>query len=299
MLDRKNFDMRQVAGMPNNVLVGINKDWLGVGTADPREVTESQMTMNPRLKDIIRAFASDHPDYIIEAKYAPYGMSGLDTFRFYFKGEQLGELSVSSSGKYSATSRVIRDGLERGSFRETKDRGKVLKLMRTFIPKSMDDRMSEAMQTIRNSVSREHAGRFEEYTHKYRNVCRYIERYVRDNWDTIAGAALAGGAPVSVLDAFFNSIEPYDTSKYINEAFENGKAVMVSIEGSVYCISNPPVNGTDPINKYTIYSNSERVPDHIRRGIGMLKLIESGYMAGVGYRASENKFIVLLGDGNE
>ena len=299
MLDRKQFEIRVCSGMPSNVIYGINKDWLANGNSD---IDEAKTKVNSYLQDIIRAYASDHPDYIIESRYAPYGSSyGLDTFRFYAKGENIGELSVNSKGRYAVASPMIRRELERGSCRETKDRKKLIKLMRTFIPKSTDEKMSEAMSKIQSRMYREYHDKRSDFTDAYKTVCRYIEQYVRDNWETISSAVLTGGGTTGNIEAFNKAMEPHDTAKYIHWALENGKAVMVHIEDGVYCVSNPPfVNPEKPVGKYTMYSSSESLPVNIRRNIGMLKLMsEYECMAGVGYKADDNQFVVLLGDGNE
>lgn len=301
MLDRKDFEMRQAIGMPPNVLVGINKDWLNRGTVtEPQVVDDRGMTPHPKLRDLIRVFASDHPECIIECRYSVWSPEGgADHFRFWHKNDLIGELGLTHRGKYTVTSRNIREGLERGANRETENKGKVLKYMRTFVPQSLESKMSEVMPRIESAFNRACGDNYEKYSESYRRVSKYLDKYVMENWERLSPIMLAEGATQAMLDKFYNSIEPYKMSKDMHDKF-GSKAVMVSIEnGGVYCVTNPTVNGVSPVNRYTVYSSSESLPDNIRRGIGMLKLVDEGFLDGVGYKASETRFVVLLGDGNE
>lgn len=300
MLDRKDFEMRQAIGMPPNVLIGINKDWLSRGNLpEPPVVDDRGLTPHVKLRELIRVFASDHPEYVIESRYSPYSPeSGADHFRFWYKTELLGELGLTHRGKYTVTSRIIREGLERGANRETENKTKVLKYMRTFVPKTLNDKMCDVIPRVKSSFNRSYSDLLDTYTDTYRRVAKYLDKYVMENWEQLKPIMLAEGATNVMLDKFSSSIEPYKVAKAMYDLSDD-KGVVVSIEDGVYCVTNPSVNGVDPVNKFTVYSNSESVPDKIRRGVGMLKLIDKGFLEGVGYKASETSFVVLLGDDNE
>ena len=73
--------------------------------------------------------------------------------------------------------------------------------------------------------------------------------------------------------------------KAISDTVQNGKALLVVREGSVYIVKSK-----EGLKTY----NDSDLPDHMRLKLGMLKLIEDKqYVTDVGFRANSDVFAVL------
>jgi hypothetical protein len=299
MLDRNEFEMYQAIGMPTNVLIGVNKYWLA--TKEPtEEVMDSGLTINPLLAGLVYDFAVANPTCIIESTYCQYlAERPISTLRFWYGKERIGELSIIGN-KYGITSRAIIEGLYRGSYRYTKDRARVAKYMKTFVAQSIEGKLTDTVSSVSRRINAEHSPIAQDRTEKYRILCSFLESYIQDNWASISEIAMQNGASQTNLNSYVESRDAHEVASKICLNFHENKAVTVMIEGGQYVITNPKLpDGTMPINKFSVYNNSENIPERIRRNIGLLKLSTEGFVADVGYKYEANKFIVLTGDDNE
>lgn len=294
MLDRKEYEMVQALDMPTNVFVGVNKDII----ASKETVEECGLRLHHKLTNLVRTFAKDNPSCVIEGRYSRYqNTRGVDTLRFYFKNEEAGTINITGKGKYSLSSKIIRQHLERGSYRETSNEAKAFKMMKaTFIPEPIGEKFSTAVAQINNAVTRTYSDANDNYWDSFRRLARYMDKYVLERWEEASHAALLAGADPHMVRRFRDTIEPRDTIHKMYSKVSNNHGIVVYLCDGAYHISNPNLNPsglpTSPTKQIT-YTNSDEVPDFIRRAVGLLKLVDDGtVMDGVGMRVSENKFFV-------
>jgi hypothetical protein len=102
------------------------------------------------------------------------------------------------------------------------------------------------------------------------------------------------GVDLIVLDRLPNTYEDYKIAQEIKECVEHRKGVVVIIHGNDYAVQSFLTAKDDP--KIEMFS-TETLPDWIKRGVGMLKLVEPHNMIGaVGYKINDGAFFVMKGD---
>jgi hypothetical protein len=102
------------------------------------------------------------------------------------------------------------------------------------------------------------------------------------------------GVDLTVLDRLPNTYEDYKIAQEIDECVEHKKGVVVIIHGNDYAVQSFATANADPTIEML---STETLPDWIKRGVGMLKLVEPHNMVGnVGYKISDGAFFVMKGD---
>lgn len=290
MLNAKDYDIRTIPNMPSNVIIGLSRDWMARNPDQP--VSEESLSLTPMLRDLVRPFAMNHSDWRFEAIYPVYTTRGIDGVTVYKDNEKLGEISLSCrQSKYYITSPLIRQKLERGGGRETKDLEKAKKWLLTMQPMTLEARGEENRKQVASAVDsgiREIEGTF---LRRYRELSHHLRHYIRKNMDTFAPIAKEAGMSADDLEAFERACDEYDSIRPVAQARIQGRGKFVAIRNGVYVVSD--VLG-DSINQHVVYSHSDSLPDYIRRGVGMLKLsADNNFIHGIGFRYKENRYFVI------
>jgi hypothetical protein len=121
----------------------------------------------------------------------------------------------------------------------------------------------------------------------YAHIVNCLENYVMTNWATIKEVALANGAQAKAVNEILNTYEEYKVSEVIKKSFDKKEGVVAIIHGNDYAVKdkdNVQIYGTD------------NLPEWIKRGVGMLKLIEErNIISNVGFKIKEHAFFVMKG----
>jgi hypothetical protein len=286
------YRLYQCVGMPSNVKIKVRKEWLDDGNTP----NDRGLSVEFLLQNILDKFAKAHPDWQIYGRYSTHREPPVETFAVYKGDEKLGELSTSNMGrKFYVTSPAIRDGLERGSGRETKSYDKAWQLLQTIQPETLETKLINATAEMQSSMNRFYSRTTEEHDRNMRYMIQHLSEYINTNWETLCQIAITNGMPEGTGLKIKDKREALDTIKVmVADNYKNG--VSVVLHGDVYVVSNPPQN----VCKSVVYSNGDRLPDNIRRNIGLLKLTsDETFVRDVGYRYDSTKFFVLTGETNE
>jgi predicted ribosome quality control (RQC) complex YloA/Tae2 family protein len=185
---------------------------------------------------------------------------------------------------------------ERGDSDKTKDINKALKILaKSFGAKTISERMKEAFEQCEDrvgSITTQKATRFND---EYRSLVNGLRKHLMvDKWEEIKQIAMDSGVDLTVLDRLPNTYEDYKIAQEIDECVEHKKGVVVIIHGNDYAVQSFATANADPTIEML---STETLPDWIKRGVGMLKLVEPHNMVGnVGYKISDGAFFVMKGD---
>jgi hypothetical protein len=293
MLSPKEYDLRPIEGMPSNIVVGVGRDWL----AEPNvQLEPDRMKLRPKLRDFILPFIKAHPDWRFETRYNFFGTKQLEDIRVFKGDEELGNIGLMGrSEKFYISSPKIREGLERGGTRETKDEKKARKYLETFEPKSTQEKALEARGTIDNAMDSLYRQARNDYRRAHESFNVYIRKYIEDNIEQLLIIAKANGMTEHNVENFTTYMDTHRIVEGVYSVKEQHKGEFVLIEDGRYIVcENDPLMSTPTAVVY----HSDNLPDHLRRGIGMLKLSQDkNFVTGVGFRYSEHKFFVLKEQG--
>ena len=292
MLDRNQYEMYQVNGMPDNVFVGVDKAWLN---RKENDVTEAGLTVHPDLAPMVKEFAERNPSWVIEARYQTWSDNyRIDDLRVYADGEYLGHISYfANNKKFVISSNSIVANLDRGTHRSTKCEKKARKLLNSIMPQTDAMKIDKAkvrLQHCFNNVRRQY---FQEATSIYDVLTTYLRPYLIQNWEKVSKAAMELGFTREMADKFLPAMEMLDTVRFLVDN-EDTALVYVYVEEGRYIVASPEELGKD--KEYKVYNSSDDVPDYIRRGIGLLKLADEGFLPEVGYKDGDNKFCIIIGE---
>jgi hypothetical protein len=197
---------------------------------------------------------------------------------------------------YILNNERIANKRERGDSDKTKDINKALKILaKSFGSKTISERMREALDQCEDrvgSITTQKASRFNE---EYRSLVYGLRKHlIVDKWEEIKQIATDSRVDLTVLDRLPSVYEDYKIAQEIDECVEHKKGVVVIIHGNDYAVQSFATANADPTIEML---STETLPDWIKRGVGMLKLVEPHNMIGnVGYKISDGAFFVMKGD---
>ena len=197
---------------------------------------------------------------------------------------------------YLLNNERIANKRERGEYAKTKDINKALKILaKSFGSKTISERMKEALDQCEDrvgSITTQKANRFHD---EYRSLVYGLRKHlIVDKWEEIKQIATDSGVDLTVLDRLPSVYEDYKIAQEIDECVEHKKGVVVIIHGNDYAVQSFAIANADSTIEML---STETLPDWIKRGVGMLKLVEPHNMIGnVGYKISDGAFFVMKGD---
>lgn len=197
---------------------------------------------------------------------------------------------------YILNNERIANKRERGDSDKTKDINKALKILaKSFGAKTINERMKEALDQCEDrvgSITTQKASRFNE---EYRSLVYGLRKHlIVDKWEEIKQIATDNGVDLTVLDRLPSVYEDYKIAQEIDACVEHRKGVVVIIHGNDYAVQSFATANADPTIEML---STETLPDWIKRGVGMLKLVEPHNMIGnVGYKINDGAFFVMKGD---
>lgn len=220
--------------------------------------------------------------------------SEAHSFSVYSGKELLGEISTDRGRggikAFTMTNERIRKIRERGSDTRTKDLEKAIKIFgKMFGARTMDERLDEVLSDVSSTIQMVHSDRQYEFAKVYDKVAFGLQEYVVKNLDTLADTVLAAGVPKEIIEAMPSAHAEFQTTKEVLSCLQKKQGDVVLIHGSDYAVTN-----IDEANRETKLYSTDTLPLHIKRGVGMLKLVEDRhFISGVGVKLTSASFFII------
>lgn len=269
----------------------------GQWSKDKEDPASVDMTIYPFMQPFIFEAAKLFPMWEFIGKRVRYHVrQERDTLEFYQfdvydNREKIGTLDYEVTNKgesFALTNDRIENKRERGRSARTRDIKKALKILsKEFGAKKIDERLSEAQRACSHALESFHHDRERQFDRVYAHIVNCLESHIMGNWDTVKEVALSNGAEAKAVDAAMGFYEDYKISKLIRDAFNKKEGVVAIIHGNDYAVRD-----NDGMRIY----GTDTLPDWIKRGIGMLKLIErQNIISNVGFKIDEHAFFIMKG----
>lgn len=213
-------------------------------------------------------------------------------FVVFKDGEQVGAIDRDyryDQGGYvfSITSNTIRSERERVGAYRTKDAKKALAaIKKTFNPKTMTERMNDALVEATRAVSRQAGRKRGDYVSNMQKLMPLMKSFVLDvKADEFKQYAMGNGQ-LSLLSQLRATGLEMLTVEDIEQKFKSGKGTsLVLLSNGKYVVKTG-----DEVQLY----DDNTLPVDMRGKLGMLKLVEPEQMIeGVGCRATAEVFVLL------
>ena len=249
-----------------------------------------QEGIDPFLEPLIHHLALAHPQWIFTGRNytSPYpnptNLCYARTIDISEKREPLGSIELGVHG--GRNSFFIRNGRikisrKRGDTNKTSDIKKAIKIISKFVGlPTTGEMLGRAIRETTAAINSVQGRKEHDYIGLYSKLRNNATELLIAHWGEFSKTIPAG------FMAFPDKYKEYCVVNKVKAAYENNKAYLIWINGIDYAIRH----GQDGVT----FSSSENLPDFIRRGIGMLKLVEdSQIIDGVGLRVDARTFLVL------
>ena len=212
------------------------------------------------------------------------------SFTVHQDGEQLGSVSWSyyaGDNKYVVQNpRIDRDLVRRSAY-STKSMDKALaKIRKTFSAMSIVERMEAAQGDALSGLNSLRSSKYQEYSRMHRLVTSASVTYTEGTGKEgfLEYLKLTDMTMYNTVMETTKAFEEHQHVHSLSKAVGNDEAAIVLQTGSMYTVKKG-----DKIVRYT----NDELPEHYRRKIGMLKLVEPNNMVtDMGYKATENTFVI-------
>ena len=276
-----------------NVILPREKDKNGI---------EVVATIEEFLVPLVEKLALNHPEWRFESYYCRkhYGVSNgadfgmvVERLKVMDKYEELGQLGTdyTRSGKRFWVSNHRTEKLrERGSGMKTIHLDKAIKHVDKFFARKNNSEKIEqaentAHQVVRNAVN----STWYPMNAVWGNFQDVARNFVNDNLETFRSYVQtntnATSTALAELDKLPEKIAEWEGCKHIQEVHHKDEHILVFLDGMNYIVKHK--------NQVQV-KTSEELPDFVRRGVGMLKLIEPGNaITNIGVRVDDTTFVVI------
>jgi hypothetical protein len=277
-------------GMPN-ILFEQRK---GGSTNSAEPVTAANTTIHPFMFPLMRRLAQARPQW----KFVTYRRSISDTsstikfnvsmFDVYEGSAKLGRIwkTYESRGDVVCIDNDrMSNSRQRGSSTNTQDLNKAFKLVtKNFHGPTVAEAVADALDKMRSVVGGLAVKHRREFDIKYSNLSNFLETYTMKNWEHIRQLATDAGISSMTLDGMVEAYEAKLATSEINNAISTDTGATVLIRGDEYIVV---------INGVTSIFDTEHLPSHIKRSVGILKMVANHtYVEGHGARVDKDKFFV-------
>lgn len=274
--------------MPNILFEQRKKDILIPNNA---EVTADNTKTNSFMFPLMRRLAQARPQW----KFVAYrrhtvgdAMFNVLAFDVYEGNAKLGRIwkTYESRGDVVCIDNDrMASGRQRGSCHTTQDLKKAFKLVtKNFHGPTVAEAMSSAIEKANGVVSMLVAKHRRDFDSKYQHMYDFLMSYTMNNWEQMKQLAIDAGVSPMTLDGMAEAYDAKLATHEISVAVMNGTGATVLIRGDEYIVV---------INGVTSIFDTDHLPTHIKRSVGVLKMVEdSTYVEGHGARVSKDKFFV-------
>lgn len=282
--------------MYGNIILNDNK--LDTGLSRHKEAVQVE-EVHQFLRPLINQLALEHPQWIFKQVAYSYTTSDegrvpiATSFDILEKREVLGTIRMETRYRQHKNEMVYiieNDRIGRARRRttiKTNDIKRAKAIVSKFIsPKSLVERFIEeqlgaalALETVVTSKARD-------YAYSYEPILDMQTVYMKDNWESFRASLTP--EQLVLVQRMDEATNERNASLSVKDAYKSGKALAVHIHGDNYLTGNTVDSGQ--MNLLL----SEELPPHIKRAIGILKLVEpSQVVSQVGFKANNNTFIVF------
>ena len=174
---------------------------------------------------------------------------------------------------------------QRGSASTTQDLKKAFKLVtKNFHGLTVAEAVKDAAGEVHAVVFNLHNKNRAEFHHKYDTLSPFLMAYTMNNWEHMRQTAIDVGISPALLDGMPEAYDAYKATRDINNTMGDDTGATVVIRGDEYIVV---VGGATSI------FDTEHLPPHIKRSVGILKLVEEQtFVEGHGARVAKDKFFV-------
>jgi hypothetical protein len=286
-LPKDKYIFVSVEDMPSNVHMGVNKEWSDRNPEHSVSVTAN--TICAPLRGLIRQYATSYPNWTFECLHTYYRPSAIDEVKVFVGDEYIGMIGYNSRrSKFQVSSPKIERDMDRKRMRETANLAIAHKLICSFSTKSLGEHLAEDKSDIRDGLRRMSRTTHSNLRSLSENLAPIFQEYVLANWEDVLEWVSKNGKATNRMHELHDTI-------YQNTSTQDmfaGKGLCVSVRDDAYVVEKDEKDAGS--ERFTVYSNSDRLPSELRQAIGLLKLVcDNSILNGVGYRHEYNKYFVL------
>lgn len=196
----------------------------------------------------------------------------------------------SSVDAYLIENERIDSTRERGRGATTKDMKKAIRLIeKMFGAKTHDELLKEVREECANILYSVASDRKRKYDDVFSRATKGMKKYFIENWQTLSGVALQYGADPTAVESLLDVRNESLLAGAMYKCKQNESGYVVLIHGNDYVVQSK-FDGEETQTR--IYSQAD-VPEDIKRGVGMLKLVDvKFYIQNVGVRIADNAFFI-------
>jgi hypothetical protein len=158
-----------------------------------------------------------------------------------------------------------------------------------LVLETIEERIDAVREDLGNIVDHVNKDRSRRYEDTFRRATKGMRMYMLKNWGTLSKIALENGGDPQAIDSLLTVRNEAVLAKGMYKCWENENGRVVLIHGNDYVVRSKQ-EGEE--KRTHIYSQTD-VPEDIKRGIGMLKLVDvKFYIENVGIRIDDNAFFL-------
>lgn len=251
-----------------------------------------------KMYPLVEALALKKPQwkFIAHRYHARDGKDSGYAFRVCEGREILGEIVMSYGWRdddaFEIRNKRIQDSRERGGSAKTKDVKKAIKLvLKSFGTKTISEQVNEALQQTTDATRRVASDRSETFQSLFRHMQEHLFTHIMDNYKELAPIAIQNGADATVVEKLLPAYEEYQITKEIKTCKTSNTGAAVLTLGSEYAVT---LWDHSAGNMQTHMHTTDTLPTHIKRSVGLLKLVEvKHFLKGVGVRVADTTFFVI------
>jgi len=255
------------------------------------EVSAANTTVNPFMFPLMRRLAQARPQWkFVTSRRNMAGEAGFNvsSFDVYEGSDKLGRIWKAYENRGDVVcidNDRMSSGRQRGSCHTTQDLKKAFKLVtKNFHGPTVAEAMSSAIEKATGVVSMLVTKHRKEFDSKYQHMYDFLMSYTMNNWEQMKQLAIDAGVSPMTLDGMTEAYDAKLATHEISVAVMNGTGATVLIRGDEYIVV---------INGVTNIFDTDHLPTHIKRSVGVLKMVEdSTYVEGHGARVGKDKFFV-------
>jgi hypothetical protein len=277
--------------MYGNIILGDYKS----GTGQTIPIAE----IHPFMKPLINQLALEHPQWVFRRETHAYTTSDegrvpvATSFDILEKREVLGTIRWETRYRqFKNESVFVIENPRIGKARrraevKTCDIKRAKAVVSKFVsPKSLVERFAEEQLGAALVLETVVTNKARAYAYSYEPILGMQAVYMKNNWESFRASLTS--EQLVLMQRMDEATDERNASQSVKDAYKNGKALTVHIHGDNYLTGNTVGNGR--MNLLL----SEELPPHIKRAIGILKLVEpSQVVSQVGFKANDNTFIVF------
>jgi hypothetical protein len=259
-------------------------------------------TMDTFIAPLVEKLALAHPEWQFKSHYCRRYYTPNQTAEFSLvvervqvvdKYEKLGEVGYdyTSKGKRFYVSNHRTEKMrERGSGVKTIHLDKAFKHVEKFFGRmNHGEKLEQASQATNEAVYRANNDTLYAVRNVWSSVDNVAMSFVLEHLDSFKSYMQTNTSPsakvLSEIDKFPELVAEYEGMSALREHVNKNEHILVLLDGMNYIVKHA---GRVEVK------TSEELPDYVRRGVGMLKLVEvRNAITNIGIRVDENTFALL------